>query len=139
MPEPTDQIALELPLDRALIGVARLVVGGLGARLDLPFEALDDLQLVVETVLDAETTATHSGGSSGIRLVARVTETSVAIELFPIESNLTHRPVGAAAAGLSLDQICSSLVDRHRIVEESGSRRLLLEKTIPTPAPSQRP
>ena len=35
------------------MGVARLVTAGVGARLDLPFEAVDDLQLAVELVLAA--------------------------------------------------------------------------------------
>lgn len=139
MPEPSDEIALELPLDPALVGIARLVVGGLGARLDLPFEALDDLQLVVETVLDAETAAARSRSIRAVQLVARVAESSVEVELSPIESDLAEGAVGGTATGLTLDQICSSLVDRHQVVDEGGIRRLRLEKTIPTPAPSQGP
>ena len=33
------------------LGVVRLLVGGLAARLDLPYEQMDDLQLAAESVL----------------------------------------------------------------------------------------
>ena len=35
------------------MGVARLVTAGVGSRLDLPFETVDDLQLAVELVVAA--------------------------------------------------------------------------------------
>ena len=41
----TDEITLTIPRDRALYGVAHLVLGGLGIRLNLTIEHLEDLQL----------------------------------------------------------------------------------------------
>jgi hypothetical protein len=49
----TDRITLTLPTDPRLRGVATLVLGGIGSRLDLPYERVDDLQLAVLSVLDA--------------------------------------------------------------------------------------
>jgi hypothetical protein len=43
-------VSLTLPADRFL-GVARLVIGGVGARSQLSYESVDDLQLAVELVL----------------------------------------------------------------------------------------
>ena len=48
-----DHIVLTLPSARAWDSVVGLVLGGLGTRLDLPFERLDELQLAVSTALDA--------------------------------------------------------------------------------------
>jgi hypothetical protein len=45
-------VSVTLPGERYL-GVARLVTAGVGARLNLPFEAVDDLQLAVELLLAA--------------------------------------------------------------------------------------
>lgn len=49
----TDRITLTIPADEASRGVATLVLGGVGSRLDLSYERLDDLQLAVLSVLGA--------------------------------------------------------------------------------------
>jgi hypothetical protein len=49
----TDTIVLTIPTTPAFRGVASLVLGGVGSRLDLPFERMDDLQLAVLSMLDA--------------------------------------------------------------------------------------
>jgi hypothetical protein len=46
-----DRIVLTLPGAPKLRGVATLVLGGIGSRLDLPYEKVDDLQLAVLSVL----------------------------------------------------------------------------------------
>jgi hypothetical protein len=48
-----DRIALTLPADAGLRSVATLVLGGIGSRLDVPYERVDDLQLAVLSVLAA--------------------------------------------------------------------------------------
>jgi hypothetical protein len=49
----TDTIALTMSATPHLRSVATLVLGGIGSRLDLPFERMDDLQLAVLSVLAA--------------------------------------------------------------------------------------
>jgi hypothetical protein len=49
----SDRIVLTMPTDIRLRSVATLVLGGLGSRLELPFERTDDLQLAVLSTLDA--------------------------------------------------------------------------------------
>ena len=46
-----DTITLTIPAERRFLGVVNLVLGGLGSRLDLSFERVDDLQLAVDSVL----------------------------------------------------------------------------------------
>ena len=46
-----DEITLIIPRERALFGVAHLVLGGLGIRLNLTIEHLEDMQLALETLL----------------------------------------------------------------------------------------
>lgn len=48
-----DTIVLTIPTHSAYRGVASLVLGGLGSRLELPYERMDDLQLAVLSMLDA--------------------------------------------------------------------------------------
>jgi hypothetical protein len=49
----TDRIVLTMPSDVRLRSVATLVLGGVGSRLDLPFERADDLQLAALSALEA--------------------------------------------------------------------------------------
>jgi hypothetical protein len=47
----SDLVQLTLPAEEDFRRVAHLVVGGLGVRLDLTFEDLDDLQVALEALL----------------------------------------------------------------------------------------
>jgi anti-sigma regulatory factor (Ser/Thr protein kinase) len=50
----TRLIKLSIPHEPPYHGVARLVVGGLAARLDVSYEQLEDLQLALASVLDED-------------------------------------------------------------------------------------
>lgn len=49
----SDHISLTIPTAAEYRAVATLVLGGVGSRLDLPYERVDDLQLAVLSVLGA--------------------------------------------------------------------------------------
>jgi hypothetical protein len=49
----SDRITLTIPTATRFRGVATLVLGGVGSRLDLPYERVDDLQLAVLSILEA--------------------------------------------------------------------------------------
>ncbi len=49
----TDTIVLTIPNETGYRAVATLVLGGVGTRLDLPYERMDELQLAVLSVLEA--------------------------------------------------------------------------------------
>jgi hypothetical protein len=49
--QAVDRIQLTIPAEEDFHHVAHLVVGGLGVRLDLTFEDLDDLQVALEALL----------------------------------------------------------------------------------------
>jgi hypothetical protein len=50
---PTDTILLTFPSRAPYRGIPTLVLSGVGSRLELPFERMDDLQLAVLSMLDA--------------------------------------------------------------------------------------
>ncbi len=68
----TDRIVLTMPSDPRLRSVATLVLGGIGSRLDFPFERTDDLQLAVLSALEAtdgaDVTLEIDAGEDGVRL-----------------------------------------------------------------------
>ena len=61
----SDTILLTIPASTAYRGVPSLVLGGVGSRLDLPFERMDDLQLAVLSMLDASV-----GEETSVEIVA---------------------------------------------------------------------
>jgi hypothetical protein len=68
----TDRIVLTIPAREQLRSVATLVVGGVGSRLELPYERMDDLQLALLSALDAtdggEVSLEVDAGKSGLVL-----------------------------------------------------------------------
>ena len=76
-----DTIALTIPTGPAFRGVASLVLGGVGTRLDLPFERVDDLQLAVLSMLDAST-----GDEASIEI--RADDERLAVSVGPLRSGV---------------------------------------------------
>jgi hypothetical protein len=82
----TERFVLTVPTATRFQGVATLVLGGIGSRLDLPYERMDDLQLAVLSLLAA-------GGDDSIE---------VEIEL-EAEHEAVSVSVGPLAAGSNSD------------------------------------
>jgi hypothetical protein len=49
----TDRVLLTIPSDADYRSVATLVLGGIGSRMNLPYERLDDLSLALESALES--------------------------------------------------------------------------------------
>ena len=92
----TDTISLTIPLDEGLRPVSTLVLGGIGSRLDLPYERMDDLQLAVLSLLDA----------------VEGDEATVRVEAGDGELSVTVGPLRAGSGGDDgLRRVVSRLVD----------------------------
>jgi hypothetical protein len=107
-------VSVTLPGEHYL-GVARLVTAGVAARLDLPFEAVDDLQLAVELVL--------AGAFAGTRDVTVGFDNDgrlLSIAISPVEaSTLTHTRAGyEGGSRIALQTLLEQLVDV--VVAEPG-------------------
>jgi hypothetical protein len=76
-----DRIVLTIPTSPAFRGVASLVLGGVGTRLDLPFERVDDLQLAVLSMLDAST-----GDDASVEIHAD--DSRVAVSVGPLRTGV---------------------------------------------------
>ena len=70
----SDSIVLTIPAEERYRGVATLVVGGVGTRIELPYERSDDLQLAVLSVLDSS-----DGGTVTLEIDADARDVSLAI------------------------------------------------------------
>jgi len=98
------------------------VVAGVATRLGLPYEQMDDLQLAVETVLEAH-------GEAGTR-------TTIELVVEPDALRIRVGPVAPATLSdgdseeLDTRRLLSALVERVEIVEHEGRDWLRLEDGI---------
>lgn len=75
----TDEIALTIPHQPGFDGVAHLVVGGLGVRLNLTIDSLEDLQLALASLLDSGA----RGGDLTVTLTVREGEIDARVGPLP--------------------------------------------------------
>jgi anti-sigma regulatory factor (Ser/Thr protein kinase) len=128
-PPDGEEITLTVPHDPRFVNVARIVVGGLAARLDLPFESLDDLQLAVEAVLSDERYVV--GSDVTVSIVVRDGVLRVVIE--PLATDAIEQDLERVEDdGLGLRVLLAAVVDSVGFEELPGrDRRLYLEKRVP--------
>jgi hypothetical protein len=120
-------ITLTLPHDQRFVNVARIVVGGLAARLDLPYESLDDLQLAVESVLSEQPYV----ASEEVTIEIAVGDRMVSVRMAPLDTEAIERDLGASEDGIGLGTLLGAVVDSVRFEDRDGGRWLLLEKRVP--------
>jgi hypothetical protein len=131
----TDSITLSIPQDKPFHGVARLVVGGLAARLDLTYEHLEDLQLALASVLETDDYLAER--SVTVRLV--VGADSVAMVIGPVDARLREDlESDKKPDGIPLRRLLATLVDEIEFEGENGTEWLRLEKRAPFKHPRPR-
>jgi hypothetical protein len=101
-------VSVTLPGERYL-GVARLVTAGVGARLDLPFEAVDDLQLAVELLLAAAFAAEGRHATIGFAN----DDSSLTVSVSPLDSGVlaATRAAYGSEERVQLRELLERLVD----------------------------
>jgi hypothetical protein len=101
----TDTIVLTIPTSPAFRGVASLVLGGVGSRLALPFERMDDLQLAVLSMLDAS-----HGEEASVEI--RAEDGHVAVSVGPLRDGAEDDPGLALVLNRLTDGIEADRRDR---------------------------
>jgi hypothetical protein len=125
---PPEAIELTLPVGREWHAVARLVLGGVGDRMNLPFEDLDDLQLAVERLL------VEAVSQETVRVRIDVLEHGIRVGVGP----LAERALAEALQGpdpvpgeLTLRRILQTVVDSFGVEElEEGGIVVRLQKAV---------
>ena len=133
-----DAITLSIPHTKAYHGVARLVVGGLAARLDLSYEHLEDLQLALESVLERD------GYVAGEEVTVRLVVEPDAVAHGDRSARRRRAPrrsrpdVGRRRRGIPLSRLLSTLVEDVALEDVDGGHWLRLEKRVPMTRPEPR-
>ena len=134
MSEREHAITLSIPPEKPFHGVARLVVGGLAARLDLSYEHLEDLQLALASVLERESYLT--GSHVTVRL--SVKPDAVGMVIGPVEPRLRSDLQSEDEEEISLRRLLSTLVDTVEVESGEGGDWVTLDKRMPVKDPRSR-
>jgi len=92
----TDVVSISVPAAPGWTGVVELVLAGLGARLDLPYDRIDELQLATTAVLE-------DAVGPDVRVDASARADGVDIRVGPL---------GAAAADPARRRVLDALADK---------------------------
>jgi hypothetical protein len=123
----TQAIELRIPNERPFHGVARLVVGGLAARHNLSYEALEDLQLALVTVLEGDAYST----AAEIRVELEVTDEAIAMAIGPLNGDAVRADLEESSDGdLGLGRLLGTLVEDAGVEAREDGDWLRLSKRV---------
>lgn len=105
-----DQITLTIPREAPFHEVARLVLGGVAARLGLTFESLDDLETALDAVLE------RAAEEGDVTVQLRLDEASITARVGPFSSDRVRTELQQNASdGVGLRRILDTVVDGHEL------------------------
>jgi hypothetical protein len=120
----TDKITLTIPCDRALYSVAHLVVSGLGIRLNLTIEHLEDLQLALDAVLE------RAQVSEEVTITLRVRNGEIETAIGPLLDGVGEELEATDGEEVGLRRILDTLVDRVELAPGEGGDWVTLTKAV---------
>jgi hypothetical protein len=124
-----ERVLLVLPRGSGFEAVADLVLAGLGARLDLTLDGIDDLQLALENVLGV------AQGNDDVTVCFESDGEAVAARVGPF----TREALDAALDGdapFDLRRVLETVVDSLELRERDDGWHVELRKRAPLPAGS---
>jgi hypothetical protein len=106
----TDRIILTMPRERPFFGVARLVLAGLAARLDVTVEHLEDLELALDGLLE------RRDGAEQITVSLSVDGDELQTRVGPFRGGAVRAELeGEPGESLSLRRLLDAVVDRYEV------------------------
>jgi hypothetical protein len=121
----TDEITLTMPRDRSFFSVAHLVLGGIGVRLNITIETLEDLQLALDTVLDRDR------GPGDVTIAVRLEEGAIETEIGPFGDGVRRELERRPEEEVGLRRILEALVDGVEVRSGDGGDWVTLKKAVP--------
>ena len=130
----SDTVALSFPRDSRYYAVARLVVGGMAAPLEMSYDALDDLQLAISSLLDHEDLALDGDGEAGdVRLRLEVDEHQLVAALGSFASGSLDRAFERSAqqgGEMGLQRLLDTIVDDVTVSDDAEGEWITLTKQV---------
>jgi hypothetical protein len=121
----TDQITLTMPRERPFFGVARLVLGGLAARLDVTVENLEDLELALDGLLE------RRDGAEEITVALGVDGDELQARIGPFRGDALRAELESERdESLSLRRLLDAVVDRYEVADGDDGAWVALRKRL---------
>jgi hypothetical protein len=122
----SENISLEVPATLSALSTVRMVLGGLGARLDFSLEDLDDLFLATDRLLEA---ALDSEDLDRLQVSVDVDGVTLRVVAGAFRSAELRAQVAITPGGcIDLCTLLQRLVDDVAVQEEDGSFNVLIVK-----------
>ena len=122
----TETISLEVPATLSALSTVRMVLGGLGARLDFSLEDLDDLFLATDRLLEA---ALDAEELASLRIKVLVDGVTLRVTAGAFCSDELREQVAVTPGGcIDLCTLLQRLVDDVVVQEADGSYSVLMVK-----------
>ena len=119
----TDVVTLQLPRERDFFGVAHLVLGGLGARLDLTYDVLEDMTTAIDELLS------QREPTGDVTLSVKIEQEAITATVGPFSGRVADE-LHASDAGLGLRRVLETVVDQVDVSERDGGQWVELKKTV---------
>jgi anti-sigma regulatory factor (Ser/Thr protein kinase) len=119
----TDVVTLQLPRERDFFGVAHLVLGGLGARLDLTYDVLEDLTTAIDELLN------RREASEDVTLTVKIEEEAIVATVGPFGGSVAEELRGSDE-GLGLRRVLETSVDEVDVSKRDGAQWVQLRKSV---------
>jgi hypothetical protein len=120
----TDEITLTISRERALYSVAHLVLGGLGIRMNLTIEHLEDLQLALEAVLE------RAPEGRDVTIAMRLDEGEMQTRVGPMNDGARAELAEEEGDEVGLRRILDALVDRVEVESDERGDWVKMIKTL---------
>jgi hypothetical protein len=129
----SDEVILSFPRKSQYYSVARLVVGGLATPLQMSYDALDDLQQAISSLLDNE--ALPGDDEFTLKLRVGADHMDATLGCFPansVEVALSNSSDGDSALGLR--RVLDTIVDEFQVTPDgNGGEWVRLTKRVGAP------
>lgn len=121
------RIELTLPREREFSAVADLVLAGIASRLDVTLEAIDDLQLALESLLERD-----EADDATLTVRFDVEDGEIRASIGPFERSEIEPELAAVGvgAGIGLRRVLDSTVDEVELTERDGGCWVDLRKAV---------
>lgn len=119
----SDVVTLQLPRERDFYGVAHLVLGGLGARLELTYDFLEDITTAIDELLE------RRESSDDVTLTVQIDEGAITATVGPFSGRVADE-LHASDAGLGLRRVLETVVDDVSVSERDGAQWVELRKLL---------
>jgi hypothetical protein len=123
----TTGIRLRIPHEPSYHGVARLVVGGLAARLEVSYEQLEDLQLALASVLEDGSYVREDQ----VTVELDVEEGALSVYVGPLDGRRLQADLDQDSdERIALGRLLGTLVETASVERRSDGEWLRLEKRV---------